>query len=196
MTDQELWKDELMIIGNRIGIWNQNVIPWMHERGDEYKRFAHAEAKRRGWKYDKDIHGYVVAHKISEEERNRVLEELDRREFKKYLEGKSAFRGKNGKTSTRSGFGKLQKTWIPKVLAFWEIVSADDTGILVLWDMRGKEFQYKVWGNVPQRLYRDLSSKNAKETLKNIEIMFQGQELGPREAVRMIEQIESNLMAS
>lgn len=47
-----IWESEFAAI-RTVAQWNRNVIPWMKERGDEYKRFAHAEARRRGYDFDK-----------------------------------------------------------------------------------------------------------------------------------------------
>ena len=53
-----VWDAEFAAIGT-VEQWNVNVIPWMKDRGDEYKRHAHAEAKRRGYQFDRDKMEYV-----------------------------------------------------------------------------------------------------------------------------------------
>lgn len=58
-----LWESEFSEIGD-LPLWNANVIPWMKERGDEYKRVAHSEAKRRGYVFDKSKMEYECPPKF------------------------------------------------------------------------------------------------------------------------------------
>ena len=58
MEDFELLREELACGINTVDLWNRNILPKMRERSAEYKRLAHAEAKRRGWEYDKDLNLY------------------------------------------------------------------------------------------------------------------------------------------
>ena len=63
MTDAEVWTAEFAAL-ETIGQWNLNVIGWMKERGDEYKRFAHSEAKRRGYEFNREHMEYRCHFKM------------------------------------------------------------------------------------------------------------------------------------
>jgi len=56
-SEMEIWESEFASIDS-LQAWNNNVIGWMHLRGDEYKRYAHAEAKKRGYEFDKPAMQY------------------------------------------------------------------------------------------------------------------------------------------
>ena len=56
--DTFLWQTEFENVLT-VELWNLNVLPLMHERGDDYKKFAHAEAKARGYQYSKEDECYV-----------------------------------------------------------------------------------------------------------------------------------------
>jgi len=58
-TECLIWTEEFAAIGNDLHLWNKNVIPWMKQRGNVYKRFAHTEAMRRGYKYSRELKEYV-----------------------------------------------------------------------------------------------------------------------------------------
>ena len=58
MEDFELLREELASGIDTLELWNRNILPKMRERSAEYKRIAHAEAKRRGWEYDKELNLY------------------------------------------------------------------------------------------------------------------------------------------
>lgn len=45
-------------------LFNRNVIPWMEQRGIEYKRVAHVYATKRGFVFDKEKHAYVIPWKM------------------------------------------------------------------------------------------------------------------------------------
>lgn len=53
MTDLELLREELACGVDTVDLWNRNILPKMREHSDDYKKLAHAEAKRRGYEYDK-----------------------------------------------------------------------------------------------------------------------------------------------
>jgi hypothetical protein len=55
MEDFELLREELSCGIGTVDLWNRNILTKMRERSDEYKRLAHAEAKRRGYEYDKEL---------------------------------------------------------------------------------------------------------------------------------------------
>jgi len=63
----DIWQEEFDAIeSNATGSasfvlrWNQNVIPWMEYRGNEYKRVAHAYALKKGLEFDKAKHAYIL----------------------------------------------------------------------------------------------------------------------------------------
>lgn len=64
MTDLELLQEELACGINTVDLWNRNILPKMHERSEEYKRLAHAEAKKRGYIYDKESQVYQAPWKM------------------------------------------------------------------------------------------------------------------------------------
>lgn len=62
-----VWKEEFSCLENNsqteeefLYLWNKNVIPWMEERGIEYKRFAHTYAIKRGFSFDVAKHAYII----------------------------------------------------------------------------------------------------------------------------------------
>lgn len=48
----DIWTEEFAAIPDDISVWNQNVIPWMKERGKDYQKVAMLEAVRRGYQFD------------------------------------------------------------------------------------------------------------------------------------------------
>lgn len=55
----ELWAAILDAIPN-VGAWNVNVPRLVRENGDEFKKFAQSEAKRRGYEFDRGMMAYRV----------------------------------------------------------------------------------------------------------------------------------------
>ena len=69
----EIWRMEFDAIGDSLELFNRNVLPWMrgqnlqpldirlHDSSAlvDYKRIAHSEATKHGWKYDKKNDCYV-----------------------------------------------------------------------------------------------------------------------------------------
>jgi KTSC domain len=64
MTDLETLREELACGVDTVDLWNRNILPKMRDRSEEYKRLAHAEAKRRGYEYDKDLEIYLSPWKM------------------------------------------------------------------------------------------------------------------------------------
>lgn len=58
MDNVELLREELACGINTVDLFNRNILPKMRERSEEYKKLAHAEAKRRGYVYDKELDAY------------------------------------------------------------------------------------------------------------------------------------------
>lgn len=56
--DTFLWQTEFDNLLS-VELWNLNVLPLMRERGDDFKKFAHAEAKARGYKYNAEKAEYI-----------------------------------------------------------------------------------------------------------------------------------------
>jgi len=169
MTNKEQWKDEMVIIGDSLPAWNANVLHWM--RGEdfmlqdarkdpyvlhEYKVFAHQEARRRGWKYEGDpkTGEYVVAEPISAEDFKSAQKELARQQ------------------KSRRTKDKIFPTRVPHVNAFWECLHTDESGVLIIQDMRKKDYKEYAFDNVPEKFYDRLFASDAKETLANILTMF------------------------
>ena len=68
---ENVWGEEFSVLEDSastdtafLDVWNRNVIPWMEQRGIEYKRVAHAYATKRGFVFDKEKHAYVIPCKM------------------------------------------------------------------------------------------------------------------------------------
>lgn len=148
--DKSLWNEEFRVMGSSLVIFNQNVIPWMKVRGDEYKRYAHAEAKRRGWKFNSETMEYEEPAPLTEEERAKVIDELGRLERRKH----TAY--------------KLKPTIIPHVSAYWECNAADESGVLLIVDDRKNPRREYWWNGMPRKYYERMFEPQALKNLQDI----------------------------
>jgi hypothetical protein len=176
LADEVFWREEFAIIDGRLSLWNLNVIPFMGQRGEEYKKFAHAEAKRLGWRYNKALHAYEAA--LTDEEYAVTMSELARQELRRWLKGR------------RTG---MVPTHVKGVLACWDISQVNDTGLLILRDRRTGTMIQKAWNDVPRELYDRLFTRQAGTALAQILTIFAGQELDGLDVMRLIHDRETDI---
>ena len=165
--EKDFWDEELGIIGTSIELWNGNVLRWMRReviidrdprKTDDdvlyvYKKYVHSEAKRRGWRYDPELGKYVYKS-VTPEEREMVYNELERQ------------------AESNMTRGRMRKTFIKDVLAYWQVNNANETGILLVQDMRAGKYRKYCWEGIPESEYHKLFDHDAKATLKNLITIF------------------------
>lgn len=193
MTDEELWREEFRIIGDNLALWNQNVIPWMEQRGDAYKRAAHAEAKRKHWRYSKGLHAYIDS--VMPEERARVERRLWETEITRWLR-----RAQNMKHIAQHGWSKnkgdsgLVPTQVEGVFAYFEHENeCTDKGYLMILDARHSEVQRHIWELMPKWLFDRLFAPGAARSLNDIYTIYAGQEITAKQFVEHLHAIETGL---
>lgn len=165
--EKDFWDEEMGIIGSSIDLWNENILRWMRrevimERDPRktdpdvlyvYKKYAHSEAKRRGWRYDAELRKYVD-QSATPVEREVVYNELERQ------------------AESNMTRGKMRQTAIKSVQAYWQVNDANETGILLVKDFRSGKYKQYCWEGIPEGEYKKLFANDAKVTLKNLITIF------------------------